>query len=103
MDELEELRKKKLQELSQQQEADQQLHQQLDALEDVVKHALTKDARARFGTLKTAFPEKATQLIVMLSQALHTGQMPDKITDGQLKALLIRMDTGKKDFSITRK
>lgn len=104
MDELEELKKKKLQELQQkQQEALQQQVQeeaQLQQLEAAVKQFFTKEALQRYGNLKAAHPEKAVQVLVVLGQLMQSGKITQKITDDQLKELLKQMESKKKDFTI---
>lgn len=110
MGELDELRDARLRELQgqlgQQQaesEEDAKLQQELEALEAVIKTRLTKEALARYGSLKTAFPEKAVQLLVLLGQAMQKGQIRSLITDEQLKQILMKLTPPKKDFTITRK
>jgi len=111
MDELEELRKKKLEELKQQQaealqqqgQEESQMQQQIAQLEIIVKQFLTKDALVRYGNLKAAHPEKAVQLLVILGQAAQSGQLKEKIDDEKLKELLKRLTPEKKDFKIKRK
>ncbi len=110
-DELDELRRKRLEQLKQQQEEalkeqvqeEAQLQQQINQLEILVKQYLTKDALTRYGNLKAAHPEKAVQLLVILGQAVQSGQLPRKIDDAQLKELLRRLTQEKKDFKIKRK
>ena len=109
MDELEEIRKRKLDELKkhqvedtqQQAQEQQQLQQQIQQLEAVVKPALTKEALERYGNLRTAFPDRAVQLLVILAQAIQTGQIT-KIDDNTLKELLKKITPEKKDFKIKR-
>ena len=109
MDELEELRKRKLHELrkkqledmQQQAQEQQQLQQQIQQLEIMVKQALTKEALERYSNLKTAFPDRAVQLLVILAQAMQSGQIT-KIDDNTLKELLRRLTPEKKEFKIKR-
>ena len=109
MDELEELRKRKLHELrkkqledmQQQTQEQQQLQQQIQQLEIMVKQALTKEALERYSNLKTAFPDRAVQLLVILAQAMQSGQIT-KIDDNTLKELLRRLTPEKKEFKIKR-
>lgn len=111
MSELDEIKKRKLAELQQkQQEALQQqlqeqaqLQQQVEQLESAVKQYFTKEALSRYGNLKTAHPEKAVQLLVILGQAIQQGQLQQKIDDQQLKELLKRLEPEKKDFKIKRR
>jgi programmed cell death protein 5 len=110
MDELEELRQKRLLELqkrqqeiiSQKNEEQEQLQGQIEQLETAVKQFLTKDALQRYGNLKAAHQEKAVQLLVILGQALQQGQITKKITDAQLKNILMQMQKEKKEFKIKR-
>ena len=106
MDELEALRQKKLQELQaqQQQQANEQvqLAQQVESLENLVKPKLTKEALQRYGNLKSAHPEKAVQLLVIIAQAIQQSNIA-QITDAQLKELLMKITPKQKEFKITRK
>ncbi len=75
----------------------------METLEQAIKQVLTKEARERFGSLKAAYPEKAQHVVMLLAQAINSGQLPGQITDEQFKELLRRLDSGKKDITITRK
>ncbi len=105
MDELEEIRKKKLEQLKraqqQQIQEQQEVQQQLVQLKNIVKQRLTKEALERFGNIKTAHPRKATQLIVGLAQAIKQGRI-DMIDDNTLKEILIQLTPKKKDIKIKR-
>jgi programmed cell death protein 5 len=110
MSELDDIRQAKLRELQgqlgQQQgqaDEDEKLQQEIEALEAVIKTRLTKEALARYGSLKVAFPEKAVQLLVVLGQAMQKGQIRALITDEQLREILMKLTPPKKDFTITRK
>jgi len=109
MDELEEIKKRKLHELrrnqledmQQQAQEQQQLQQQIQQLEIMVKQALTKEALERYSNLKTAFPDRAVQLLVILAQAIQSGQIT-KIDDNTLKEILKRLTPEKREFKIKR-
>ncbi len=109
MDELEAIKKRKMQELRRKQleqmqhqaQEQGQLQQQVQQLEMMVRQALTKDALERYGNLKTAFPEKAVQLLVILAQALQSGQIKT-IDDETLKEVLRRLTPKKKEFKINK-
>jgi programmed cell death protein 5 len=111
MDELEEIKKKRLMELQKQQEEalqqqvgeQQQLQAQIEQLENLVKQFLTKEALQRYGNLKAAHQDKAVQLLVVLGQAIQQGQIKEKITDEKLKDILKRLQPEKKEFKIKRK
>ena len=98
---LHELRKKQLEEMQQQAQEQQQLQQQIQQLEIMVKQALTKEALERYSNLKTAFPDRAVQLLVILAQAIQSGQIT-KIDDSTLKEVLRRLTPEKKEFKIKR-
>ena len=104
MDELEEIKKRKLMELQQQQgeqvQEQQQMQAQLEQLEIVVKQFLSKEALQRYGNLKAAHQEKAVQLLVILGQAIQKGQIKEKITDEKLKEILKQLQPEKKEFKI---
>ena len=109
MDELEEIKKRKLEELKksqleqlqQQTNEEEQLKQQIQQLEMIVKQALTKDALERYGNLKAAFPERAVQVLVILTQALQSGQIT-QVDDDTLKEILKKISPEKKDIKIKR-
>ena len=110
MDELEEIKKKRLMELQKQQEEalqqqvgeQQQLQGQIEQLENLVRQFLTKEALQRYGNLKAAHQDKAVQLLVVLGQAIQQGQIKEKITDEKLKDILKRLQPEKKEFKIKR-
>ncbi len=109
MDQLEEirkgklrnLRKKQLEEVQQQASEQEQLQQQINQLEIMVKQALTKEALERYSNLKTAFPDRAVQLLVILAQAIQSGQIT-KIDDSTLREILKKITPEKKEFKIKR-
>lgn len=109
MDELEEIKKRKLEELKktqlghtqQQTQEQEQLQQQIQQLEIIVKRAFTKEALERFGNLKAAYPERAVQVLVILAQAIQSGQVKN-IDDNALKEILKKITPEKKDIKIKR-
>jgi programmed cell death protein 5 len=106
MDELEEIRRRKLEELQRKQiqqqfQEDAQLRQQVEQLEQAVRQSLTKEALQRYGNLKTAHPEKAVQLLVILAQLIQGGA--ERIDDDMMKRILIRLAPQKKEFKLNRK
>ncbi len=110
MSSLDEIKRKKLEELmrlqhtqnSQQASEQAQLQQQVAVMEEAVRQFLDKDALVRYGNLKSAHKEKALQLIVVLYQAIAQGQIKSKITDEILKNILQQMEPKKRDFKISR-
>lgn len=103
---LEDIKRNKMEQLlarqKQQMEEHAQLQQQVEQLESVVKQFLSKEALERYGNLKTAHPEKAIQLAVILAQAVQSGQIKSQIDDEALKSLLKRLTPQKKEFNIRR-
>jgi programmed cell death protein 5 len=106
MSSLDEIRKKKLEELmrAQQAQAEQQaqMQQQVEQIESVVRQFFTKDALTRYGNLKAAHQEKALQLLVILFQAIQKGQVSGKIDDATLRKILEQLTPKKKDIKIRR-
>ena len=109
MDELEEIKKRKLEELKNSQmdqmqqnaNEEEQMKQQIDQLEVIVKQALTKEALQRYGNFKAAFPDRAVQLLVILAQAIQSGQIT-KIDDDTLKEILKKISSEKREINIKR-
>lgn len=103
---LEEIRKRKLEELMQVQQ--QQVHehaqvqQQVEKMESVVRQFFTKEALARYGNLKAAHQEKALQLLLVLFQAIQKGQIRGKIEDEVLKKVLEQLAPKKREINIKR-
>ena len=107
---LEEIKRKKLEELmrfqqeklQQQSNEQSQIQQQIEQMENIVRQFMTKDAMARYGSLKTAHHEKALQLLLILFQAIQKGQVQDKISDSTLKKVLEQLTPKKKEIKIKR-
>ena len=103
MDELEELRQRRLNELmerKQKQLSEQnQVENQLQKIENVIKQKFTKEALQRYSNIKIAYPEKRAQLLLMLAQ-IH--DKIDKIDDNQLREILQRMEPKKRETKIKR-
>lgn len=100
---IEEIRKKRLQQLQDEQLKQQgQMQQQIAMLEEMAKQAMTPEAFSRYMTLKVAHPEKAVQAIAVLAQKMQQG-LSRKVTDEEFKDLLIMLEPKKREFTITRK
>ncbi|MBU0536540.1 MAG: hypothetical protein KKE20_06245 [Nanoarchaeota archaeon] len=110
MDDIEDLKRKKLEQLqkqyqdqmSAQAQEQSQMNQQVEQLENAIKTRLTKEALQRYGNIKAADPEKATQVLLVLAQIIQSGRM-STIDDQQFKRILAMMSQGKKDIKIVRK
>ncbi|MEK6822826.1 MAG: DNA-binding protein, partial [Nanoarchaeota archaeon] len=85
----------------QQQAEGQQLAKQIEQLEAMVRPALSREALLRFGTLKSAHPEKAIRALVALAQAVGKGVT--SIDDAQLRALLVSLEPQQREIKINRR
>jgi DNA-binding TFAR19-related protein (PDSD5 family) len=103
---LEEIKRRKLEEMmqSQQEKAQEhaQIQQQVEQMETVVKQYLTAEAITRYGSIKAAHKEKAIQLLVLLFQTIQAGQIRQKLDDKTLKAFLEKITPQKREFKIKR-
>ena len=109
-DELEEIRRRKMQELQKQQmqhqsaEEEMARQQQAEAqMHMMLMRILEPEARERLNTIKMTKPEVAgavEQQLIMLAQS---GRIRDRISDSQLKAILKQLVPERKEINITRK
>jgi programmed cell death protein 5 len=110
-EELEDLRKKKLQELQQQaalqESMEEQQEEQQKQLEEhkkaILRKILTTEARERLGRIKVARPEVAEAIENQLIMLAQSGQLKNKINDEQLRMLLSKIVPKKRDFKIKRR
>ena len=105
-EELEGLRKRRMLELQQrmseeqnQAQAQQQLEGQKQAL---LRRILTPEARSRLTNLNIVKPEFTQQLELQLIQLAQQRRIATPITDQQLKELLVKLQSGKRDYTIRR-
>jgi programmed cell death protein 5 len=105
-EELEELRRRRLLELrrrlAQEQEKTQRAQQIEMQKQAVLRRILTADARRRLTNLKIVKPEFAGQLELQLIQLAQQGRMELPITDEQLKDILIKLQSRRRDIKIRR-
>jgi programmed cell death protein 5 len=83
----------------QQAQAQQNLESQKQAL---LRRILTPEARSRLTNLNMVKPEFTQQLEIQLIQLAQAGRVKLPITDDQLKELLVRLQSGKRDYTIRR-
>jgi programmed cell death protein 5 len=111
MDEdLENLKKKRLQEIQQQMSMQGAMDDQQDQqkeLEDqkkmILRAILTDSARERLGRIKIARPEVVESIENQLIMLAQSGKLKNKINDEQLHVLLSRIIPKKRDITIRRR
>ncbi|UCB57870.1 MAG: DNA-binding protein [Thermoplasmatales archaeon] len=109
-EELEKLRKKKLQELQQQaalqenlEEQEEQKKQYDEQKKAILRSILTTEARERLGRIKIARPEIVESIENQLIMLAQSGQLKSKITDQELLILLQKIIPKKRDIKIKRR
>ncbi len=107
-EELEELRRRKLQELAAQQEQASEVRERQAALESqrqaILRGILTPEARERLGRLRTAYPQVAAtveQQLIMLAQSGRLGNQ--RIDDDTLRQILEKVVPQKREITIQRR
>lgn len=105
--EIEELRRRRMIELQrrlareqQQAQVQQQLEMQKQA---ILRRIMAPKARQRINNLKMVKPEFANQLELQLIQLAQSGRVETPITDKQLKEILVKLQTQRRDIKITRR
>jgi programmed cell death protein 5 len=105
-EELEDIRKRrmlqlqrKLAEEQQRMQMAQQVEQQKQAL---LRQILTPEARQRLNNLKMVKPEFAAQLELQLIQLAQNGRLNIPLNDEQLKELLAKLQSTKREIKIRR-
>lgn len=105
-DDLDELKRRKLLELQQRLQEERAREEQRQQLElqkrAILMEILTPEARSRLANVKVAKPSYATAIENMLIQLAQSGQLKQKITEEQLKQILINIAGKKKEFRIRR-
>ena len=111
-DELEELRRKKMEQLQEQADADvgedaqaqEAAQQQAEAQKQaILRQYLTEDARKRLNTVKMSKPQFAEQVERQVIALAQSGRLQGKIDDGKMKQLLKELQPEKKRFDIQRR
>jgi programmed cell death protein 5 len=116
-DDLESIRRRKLEQLQQQQASQQQMvggdmqaamqQEQAQAEMDAKKQAvlrqiLTPEARDRLTSLRLSRKELVEQIEYQLITLAQSGRLQSKIDDAQLKHLLVQMQPKKRETTIKR-
>ena len=104
-DQLDQIRKRKLQSMQQRtndeqrQTQEQQIEAQKNAL---LAKILAPDARQRLNNLKMVKAEFAEQIEMQLIEMAQTGKLPIPLSDAQLKGILIQLQSRKRETTIRR-
>lgn len=109
-EELEKLRRKRLQELQQEENLQQSLEGQEaqqneyeEQKKQILRSILTPDAKDRLTNIKISRPQIAEQIEQQLIILAQSGRLRQKITDDQLRQLLARLIPKKRDINIERR
>ena len=108
MDELEEIRKRKLLELQKQLEEEQKKEEEKRAVElqikQIISQVLTQEAKERLARIKLANPEYASQIELLLVNLAQQGRINRRLTDKEFKELLKKISSSmpKREFRIIK-
>jgi len=106
-EELDNIRKRRMLELQRKLAEEQQRAQMAQQVEvqkqALLRQILTPEARRRINNLKMVKPEFAAQLELQLIQLAQAGRINIPLTDEQLKELLAKLQSTKRDIKIRRK
>lgn len=104
--EIDELRRRKMMELqaqAQEQQRQVEARRQFEVQKRaIVQKILTSDARSRLANIRAVKPEFAEQVEIQLIQLAQAGKISSQITDAQLKMILDKIVSRKRDVKIRR-
>jgi programmed cell death protein 5 len=109
-DDLEEIRRRRMQELMQgqmQQQGSQQMQRAMqeqqvaEQIKIILGQILEPAARDRLSNIRLASPEFARQIEILLIQLYQGGQLPQKLSDENFKKILEKIRSKKKETKIT--
>jgi len=108
MDDLEEIRRRKLMELQKQKELEELQKEEMRRQVEVQKKAILRailepEAKERLSRLKLAHPEIAEAVENQLIYLAQTGRIQSRITDKMLVEILKRVQPKKRETRIIRK
>ncbi len=106
-DELEALRRRKLEQLQMQATQEEMAENQEIEFEAqkkmIMRQILTPDAMERLGTIRTARPKFAEAVEAQLLALLQAGRIGGKIDDETLKKLLAKLQPKRREIRIERR
>ncbi len=106
-EELEAIRRRKLQELQQvqvQAAAQQQYREQVEAQKQtILRQILTPEARERLGRIELAYPELTDSIENQLIALAQSGRVQKVIDDATLRQILERVIPRRRDIKIERR
>ena len=102
--ELDDIRKRRMQELRRQLAEEQSQSQRQSEVEKqkqvVLRQIMTIEARERLARIRLVKPEFVDQLELQLIQAAQSGRIKLPITDEQLKELLTKLQTQQRGINV---
>lgn len=115
MEDLEDIRRRRLQELQRRQQQGnaagqdpaaaeaQKAAEQQAAVESLLQQILEPEARERLTRIRMSRPDFADQVVGQLVALVRSGRLKKRLTDDDLRSVLTQMAPSDRDFSITRK
>lgn len=101
MNDIEELKRRKLEEMQREQENSAKMQQEIAQAENLAKSFMTKEALERYGNIKMAYPDRAMQTMGVILNLVQQGQIK-QVDDNTLKEILRIIEPKKKDINIKR-
>lgn len=104
-EELEAIRQKKIADLQNQaaqQQAQEQQTAEVDAQKDaILRQILSPEARARLTNIRMVKPQMAKQIEMQLIQLAGSGRLKGRVSDDQLKGLLLQLQGRERERKVT--
>jgi len=104
-EELEAIRQKKIADLQNQaaqQQAQEQQTAEVDAQKDaILRQILSPEARARLTNIRMVKPQMAEQIELQLIQLAGSGRLKGRVSDNQLKGLLLQLQGKERERKVT--